>query len=62
MESHSPQEPHIEEVIQKGLQEKSQEEDKALKEKAVTYTPYDDFKDFPDDHLAKSDFEKFIGD
>jgi len=41
--------------MKKGLAEKSLEEDKALKEKAVTYTQYADLQDFAADHMFHTD-------
>ena len=42
------------------MAEKSQEEDKALKDKAVTYTQFDDLNDFVQDHQFYKDQKSFF--
>ena len=42
--------------MDKGLAERTKEEDEALRQKAVTYIQFNELEDFPDDHLFKMDF------
>lgn len=43
-----------------GLKEKSKEEDDLLKERAVTFTKFDDLADFEADHPFTQDSESFV--
>ena len=47
-------------IIKKGTSEKSDKENKELLEKAVTYTSFADLNDFNDDHLLRTNADKFL--